>query len=221
MQNCDKKRLVYAFYINNDILDKPIIKLHFYFLERYIKQFDEVIVGVIKEDDVDDEVVRELQYKFLMIYNKNITFRFYSNTQYREAIVFYNEIALKLELLDGVTFFAHNKHSSNIPVEELIEWVCGLYYFNLEYGYNYDTTGYCFCGTPLLTDVGFNISSVINKYKWYFAGCFYWVKTQELHRYMVNNNIQLPLLTNRYYAEMFPGEFSNYGGFAITPNGGI
>ena len=35
-------------------------------------------------------------------------------------------------MLDGVTFYAHNKHTSNMTKEEIIIWVCGLYYFNFE-----------------------------------------------------------------------------------------
>lgn len=219
MIDCDKKRLVFAFYINNEVLDNPIIKLHFYFLKKYIKQFDEVIVGIVKDDDVDNDVIKELQHKFLEIYDKDITFRFYPNTQYRETIVFYNEIALKLESLDGMTFFAHNKHTTPLSIEELVEWVCGLYYFNLEIKYDYQATGYCFYGCPLLTNSDFNIKSIVNKYKWYYSGCFYWIKAQEVYRYMQNNKIPLPLFTNRYYGEMFPGELCEDAMIASTHYG--
>lgn len=217
MKDIDKKRMVFAFYLNEKTFENPINNLHIEFLEKYINRFDEVIFGIIIDDGLDNFYIKQFQKKILSFCHKNVTFHIYPNTLYREAIVFYNEIAQKLDILDGITFYAHNKHTSDMTKEELIIWVCGLYYFNFEVQYAYDETGLCFFGTPLLTNVDFNIKAVRNKYKWYFAGNFYWVKCQEVNRFIKNNNLELPKLTNRYYSEMFPGELSDFWGFARTP----
>lgn len=219
MVDIDKKRMVFAFYLNESSLENPINKIHFSFLEKYINKFDEVIFGIIIDEGLNSYYIEEFEKKILSFYHKNITFHLYENSQYREAIVFYNEVATKLELLDGITFYAHNKHTSDMPIEELVMWVCGLYHFNLELPLDYNFTGICFFGSPLLTDVDFNIAAVRNKYRWYFAGNFYWIKCQEVYRFMVNHNLKLPPLTNRYYSEMFPGELCEYKGFASTPLG--
>lgn len=216
MRDIDKKRLVFAFYLSEETFNNPIANIHFYFLSRYINMFDEVIVGIIKDDGLSDFYIEEFEKRFLSFYHKNISFKIYENTQYRETLVFYNEIATKLAELDGVTFFAHGKYSSEMDTEELIEWICGLYYFNLEYEYDYQATGVCFWGNPLITESDFFIKAITNKYRWYYSGTFYWTKTQELHKYMTKKGIELPVLTNRYYDEMFPGEIADADGFGIS-----
>lgn len=217
MKEMSKKRMVFSFYLNNNTFENQINQIHFFLLEKYINMFDEVIFGVIIDEDIKDETIERFQAKILSFYHKNISFKFYDNTEYREAWVFYNEVATKLEHLDDWTFYAHNKHCSAMPIEELVAWVCGLYYFTLEIPPLKEETGICFYGSPLLTDANFNIKAVKNKYAWYYAGNFYWLKGQEIKRFMDNNKINLPKLTNRYYSEMFPGELSDHLGFATSP----
>jgi hypothetical protein len=227
MKDIDKKRMVFAFYLNNKTFDNKFNQLHFKLLKKYINIFDEVIFGLIVDEDIDVEVINRFQCLILSFYHKNISFHIYENTEYREALVFYDEIACKMANLDGWTFYGHNKHSSDMEESALIEWVCGLYYFNLEkLNEHYmvkektclpiDTTGICFYGNPLLTEVSFNLISVRNKYGYYYAGNFYWGKYQEVYRFLNNQGVELPKLTNRYYTEMFPGELANYTYFSTS-----
>ena len=132
MKDIDKKRMVFAFYLNNKTFDNKFNQLHFKLLKKYINIFDEVIFGLIVDEDIDVEVINRFQCLILSFYHKNISFHIYENTEYREALVFYNEIACKMANLDGWTFYGHNKHSSDMEESALIEWICGLYYFNLE-----------------------------------------------------------------------------------------
>ena len=39
MVDIDKKRMVFAFYLNENSLENPINKIHFSFLEKYINKF--------------------------------------------------------------------------------------------------------------------------------------------------------------------------------------
>lgn len=218
MKDITKKRMVFAFYLNAKTFENKYNQLHFRLLKRYINIFDEVIFGIIVDEDIDVELITKLQHTILSFYHKNITFHIYDNTEYREALVFYNEIVLKMDLLDDWTFFGHNKHTTKINNDnDLIEWICGLYYFNLEklccdengvlnHILPINETGTCFYGNPLLKDVEFNLKAIKNKYSYYYAGSFYWGKYQELARVFRNYKIQIPQLTNRYYVEMFPGE---------------
>lgn len=225
MEDITKKRMVFAFYLNAKTFDNKYNQLHFRLLKRYINIFDEVVFGIIVDKDIDVELITKLQCLILSFYHKNITFHIYNNTEYREALVFYNEIALKMGLLDDWTFYGHNKHTSDMDEDSLTEWICGLYYFNLEKLCNdnnddltcivpIDQTGICFYGNPLLTDVDFDLKGVRNKYKYYYAGSFYWGKYQEVARVLRNYEIPLPQLTNRYYSEMFPGEILDYTCFS-------
>ena len=222
-----KKRMVFAFYLNNETFENKFNQLHFKLLKRYINIFDEVIFGIIVDKDIDVAVINRFQCLILSFYHKNISFHLYENTEYREALVFYNEIARKMDTLDDWTFYGHNKHTSNMDENELIEWICGLYYFNLEelcednngtmnMVVPFNMTGVCFYGNPLLTDSNFNIKAVKNKYAYYYDGNFFWGKYQEVDRVLKNYNIPLPKLTNRYYSEMFPGEIMDNDGFCYS-----
>lgn len=227
MTDIAKKRMVFAFYLNNKTFENKFNQLHFKLLKRYINIFDEVIFGIIVDKDIDVAVINRFQCLMLSFYHKNISFHIYENTEYREALVFYNEIARKMDTLDDWTFYGHNKHTSNMNEDELIEWICGLYYFNLEALCKVDgevtnnvtpinVTGICFYGNPLLIDSNFNIKAVKNKYAYYYAGNFFWGKYQEVDRVLKNYNIPLPKLTNRYYTEMFPGEIMDTDGFSYS-----
>lgn len=227
MTDITKKRMVFAFYLNNETFENKFNQLHFKLLKRYINIFDEVIFGIIVDKDIDVEAINRFQCLILSFYHKNISFHIYENTEYREALVFYNEIACKMDTLDDWTFYGHNKHTSNMNENELIEWICGLYYFNLEklcednnctmnMVVPFNMTGICFYGNPLLTDSNFNIRAVKNKYAYYYAGNFFWGKYQEVDRVLKNYNIPLPKLTNRYYTEMFPGEIMDSDCFCYS-----
>jgi hypothetical protein len=231
MKDITKKRMVFAFYLNTKTFENKYNQLHFRLLKRYINIFDEVIFGIIVDEDIDVELITKLQHTILSFYHKNITFHIYDNTEYREALVFYNEIVLKMDLLDDWTFFGHNKHTTKMNNDnELIEWICGLYYFNLEplcfddmCAINnvlpIDITGVCFYGNPLITNASFGLKAVKNKYEYFYAGSFFWGKYQEIHRVLRNYNISLPKLTNRYYVEMFAGEIMENDRFCFSFNG--
>lgn len=210
MKNLDTKRMIYSFYVNDDSFDHPINKLHFKLLERYIHKFDEVIFCIIIDDKERYDLIHRIEEFVIGIYHKKITFKIYDNTNFRETLVFYNEIATQMENLDGLTFFAHNKGISDdyLELEDVQKWVNALYFFNLEYDLPYgELNSGLFYGALKSADINAgNIRDVlIPKYKWYYCGTFFWGKYQELYTYCNNNKIKLPLLTNRWYDEMFPG----------------
>ena len=41
------------------------------------------------------------------------------------------------------------------------------------------------------------------KYGWYYVGTFFWINGRKVHQYMVNNEIPLPVMGDRFYAEEF------------------
>ena len=221
MKNIDTKRMVYSFYINDKSFEHPINQLHFKLLERYIQHFDEVIFCIIIDDRERYDLIQRIEEFVISIFHKKLTFKIYDNTNYRESLVFYNEIAKKIETLDGCTFFGHNKGiSDDLSERDIKMWVTALYYFNFENEIP-ELNGFMTYGALKGTDLS-DIHlrrELLPKHKWFYCGTFFWAKYQEVHRYCVINDIKLPLLRNRWYSEMFMGELMthdyglSYGGY--------
>jgi hypothetical protein len=219
MKSLDKKRMIYSFYVNDDSFDHRINKLHFKLLERYIHKFDEVIFCIIIDDRERYDLIQRIEEFIISIYHKKLTFKIYDNTNYRESLVFYNEIATQMSNLDGVTFFGHNKGISDTDQIETVEmWVAAMYYFNLEFELpNNDLNGFTFYGalkTDNINPDGIGVKdNLLQKHSWVYCGTFFWGKYQELDRVCKRFGREIPALTNRWYSEMFPGEMveSFYG----------
>lgn len=219
MKSLDTKRMIFSFYINDESFDHRINKLHFKLLKRYIHLFDEVIFCIIIDDRERYDLIQRIEQFVISIFHKKLTFKIYDNTNYRESLVFYHEIATQMENLDGVTFFGHNKGISDTdPIETIEMWVAAMYYFNLEFPLPYnDLNGFTFYGS-LKTD-NIDASGIAvrenleQKYPWVYCGTFFWGKYQELDRVCKRLNRTIPKLTNRWYSEMFPGEMveTQYG----------
>jgi hypothetical protein len=137
MKIIDKTRLIFSFYLTNDNLYDEINQLHLRLLSRYLWLFEDVIFCIIVDDNVEYKVIKELQKIVLGISYRNITFKIYENTNYRESYVLYNELATKLKELDGLTFFGHNKGiSDTFGVENTKLWIAALYFFLLKQSYH-------------------------------------------------------------------------------------
>ena len=208
MKIIDKQRLVFSFYLTNDNLYNEINQFHLKFLSMYIHRFDEVVFCIIVENDVNKEVIIELQ-KIIISFNcRNVSFKIYPNTTYRESYVLYNEIATKLGVLDGLTFFGHNKGISDVFGKDNVKiWISLLYFFSFEVELpNNFMNGDLIYGP--LKSVGCNYKfrhSITNRFDWTYCGTFFWMKCQEIDSYVKYWDIPIPELTNRWYSEMFPG----------------
>lgn len=221
MKILDKRRLIFSFYLTNENLYDEINQLHLRLLSKYIDRFDEIIFCIIVDYDVKYSVVNELQKIVVNMACKNITFKIYENTNYRESYVLYNEIAMKLSELDGLTFFAHNKGISDTfgDVNAKI-WICALYFFSFETELPSNYLNGPIAYGPLKS-VGCNYKfkhAIQNKYDWTYCGTFFWLKAQELYSYMKFWQEELPELTTRWYSELFLGNLME-SGEALTYNG--
>lgn len=224
-----KKKLVFSFYINENY-NSDINKLHFNCLRHFSSAFDVVDVNLIVEKGVFYDSVLNAQTRFLDIFKgKNISFTFYANNEYRESQVFYDKIATRLSE-GGLVFFAHNKGISNVlnySESEIYTWVAAMYFYSLNYINEVED--------QLLNKKFYSYGSFLtkndepekcNKYGWYYIGTFYWLNCGKLYQYMVNNGIELPKLSDRFYSEEFIGNiiptwplcFSGSHGFMYLNN---
>lgn len=194
--------------------------IHLYLLKKYSKIFNESIF-CISMDNVDDiDTLNKVRKDIINAgYYSNVKILLRNNSIYREGKTFYDEIASKLSEMDGITFFAHSKGFSNvsgktlwgydISVEAVYKWVTFMYYMclndiDLIRNSLYGDNGICY-GTFCM-----NSTKIKNRNNWFYGGSFFWVNTKKLHNYMYNNNIELPLLCDRTYAEQFLGNIINY-----------
>lgn len=200
------KKLVFAFYLS-DNYKSEIINIHFECLKRFSYAFDSAEIVFILDNEYDIDNLYSAEERFTKIFiGKPLSFSMISNSKYREAIVFYEYIAKKL-VDNELVFFAHNKGVTNVnifPVEQIYTWVVAMYYYSLNYMGEVEdqllNKKYLSYG-PFLTQN--NEMEKPTKYGWYYIGTFFWLNGRKIWQYMQNNEIQLPALGDRFYAEEF------------------
>jgi hypothetical protein len=170
-------------------------------------RFDEVIFCLIVDEDINPSVINEFQKIIIGMATKDVIFKIYKNTNYRESYVFYEEIAKQLDNLDGITFFAHNKGISDGFGEENVKtWIAALYFYSFEVELPLNMSGPMVYGPIKSTGCNYKYCSAAqNFHNWTYAGTFFWIKAQQISDFMKRNSIELPKLTNRWYSEMFLG----------------
>ena len=209
-------RLIYHMYIKG--FDNVVSKIHFYCLEKYINVFNEALF-VISLDDVDDtDLISSIETRITSLgFKGNLNFKIIKNDPYkREAETFYYEIVKKLYDLDGITFFAHSKGYSNRVNTNLCRWIAAMYFFSLDdliigqvKDHLLEKPGFMFDGfNPVFDDKTFENHPLWyckNLYHWLYHGSIYWMNTQKIANYLNRESSQIPKLTDRFYAEAFPG----------------
>jgi len=224
-----KLRLVYYFWIPKNGFNE-MHELHFKCLEKYSNLFDESIF-FIAVDDIDNKdmlnIVKDTEKRlFNCGFIKNVTFNvIYNNEMYREGKIFKEEIVDKFRERDGLTFFAHTKGVStyNINIESNKLWVAAMYYFNLNFindvifylnGTTINSYGFFRC---------FDTEFKHIKNRWMYCGTFMWLNCPKIYNYIISNNIIIPELYDKGYAEDFlgniiPWTFSSSKGKWVTKN---
>ena len=191
-----KMRLVFHFWIpsNRTNFYNELNELHLSCLERYSDRFNESVF-VLSCDNENDTYVEYIK-KRIMSYNLkgSIYIKVVQNDSVnREGKTYNDEILHKLDKLDGLTFFGHNKGTSRVDslindenyvwYEELRMWVTFMYYMNLEpikmvKSKLTSPMGVCY-GTML--SINNNPCYYFNDNNWCYMGAFHWLNTQKLY----------------------------------------
>ena len=170
-----------------------INELHLECLKNYNTRFNESIM-VLSCDDLSDPYIEEFKRK---IYDIGLTGDIHikiveNNIIYREAITYNNEILFKMDELDGITFFAHNKGTSrydmdNHDKEELLkQWIVFMYFMNLEdfnHVRHHLSTPVALCYGTMLYHNNDN-TFYFNKHNWAYLGSFQWLNTKKIFDYI-------------------------------------
>ena len=223
-----EKRMVFHFYITEGWENSITNKIHLECLKRYSHVFDEVIFVITLDDTSNYGLIRSLEMALLNLgLTPRITFRIENNTYLRDSKTFYDFIASKLGDYNGLTFFAHNKGTSNLStynVEQMLWWITSMYFLSLEYIDEVVTSlteGRELSYGSLLNEIVYDEILVteegvepkrkfmektkmfLGKNKYQYMGTFFWLNELTLLEHMEKNDIPLPKLTDRWYAENF------------------
>jgi len=217
-----KKRLVFFVYVDCAYRDCLIYDIHFANLSKYYKIFDAATIYFslkeINEDNMD--IVRYLAKKIIDCgFINDVEIKIRKNTEIREVDCFKEEVISRIENnVPELVFFTHTKGISNVLNESLFKWICGMYYFNLNFIDEvncflvskpiYDTAhrSGIFYGFPCLVS---NIKNYITSQVFY-PGTIYWVncsKAAQYNRYFEIEPKNKYIYSTRCFAEEFPGDY--------------
>ena len=209
MTNGVKTKLVFHFHVQEDFLENVFYMIHLKCLKKYINNFDEAVF-VVTYNEGDEELAAKAREEIVKLgFRGDLTLKTRQNTAFREAETFKNEVVDPY--FDGLIFFAHTKGTtnvnfSNVDISNVYHWVLGMYFINLNsfeqvcsniIKYSAFAHGYL----PLQSESDCPYS----KYHWAFMGTFQWINIPLLKEYVRNNEIELPSLSSRFYAETFLG----------------
>lgn len=211
-----KTKLVYYMWVPDMMSPKEnfIYQLHLRCLKHYSHIFNSATFVISLDNTSNYGLLKNIEKDIVNIgFNGNLNFKIIQNDKLlRETNTFYNEVVLKLNEPETLTFFAHNKGMTNITTGDwnhksvdklsLYHWITLMYYLNLEYidevTESMARDGQLAFGTIMLKD-----NRVASLNKWQYAGSFQWIYNRKLYEYMQRNNIETPLPNHRLYAENF------------------
>ena len=222
--NDQKTRLVYCFYLRDDIntynelINDKDYSIHFKCLS-YICQycpFDELIF-IISTNNQNDELIKDIKINISNIccFFKSITFILESDSKTgREGTIFKLYILNKLDKYDGLTLFFHNKRivKSNLPSfwnhivdEDITYWIIGQYYFNM-YKFKEELGSFMRNENKLI--YGWQYMHDNYHTQWLIGGNCFWMKCQEIKKYIEDNNLINKPISERCISEfIFPELF--------------
>lgn len=217
-----KKRLVFFVYVDSFYKESVVYDIHFENLKRYCGIFDSATIylslKVIDEENLD--FARNLAKRIIDCgFIKDVEFKIRENTIMREVDCFKDEVIYRIiNNVPELVFFTHTKGISNNLNLSLFKWICGMYYFNLnfmnEVEYSlvykpiYDTanSSSVFYGFPLLySTIGNYIKNNV-----FYAGTIYWIncaKASQYNRCFDINPKTDYIYSTRCFAEEFPGDY--------------
>ena len=217
-----KNRLVFFVYVDKEYKDSVIYDIHISNLRRYSNLFDcATLYFSLKEINEDNlSITRELTKKIIDAgFINGLEVKVKKNTPMREVECFKEEVISRIENnVEELVFFTHSKGLSNRLNRSLFRWICGMYYFGLNFNDEIrerfinralpDTMnlGSVFYGFPLLNS---NIRNYLRN-KVFYAGTIYWINCPKAAQYNRCFNIDTKkeyTYGTRCFAEEFPGDY--------------
>lgn len=202
-----KKTLVFHCYLKENS-DLSYLKVHFYFLKKYFRIFDN-LVFVFSMDDLSNVDLKKFVFEKLCCHlQENVTIKFIKNNkEFGEVETFLSEILCNNNI-NGLVFFCHSKGASFFN-ENTFLWVSCMYYYNLNFMYDVinKLRNNVFYGTLLHYSDG---DFLFNKNCVWYPGTFYWLNIDNFRKYLNDNGLTINGIfencDKRFFAEKLPGE---------------
>lgn len=224
-----RKKLVYSFYVTEDVYDNIANQTHFKCLKYYSKIFDEIEFHIIHDTGLNKDFIEAFMgYLIDLLPNQNIAFKMRQNTPFGEAIVFKEAVIENQDNSGALVFFAHNKGVTNVTkydVETILCWIVAMYYFSLHFEDEVIET--------LVRDKRIAYGSLLthkptedvetiefySKNRWAYIGTMFWVNWDKLKAYKERGGIEEPVMCDRFYAEDYLGNIMRHEIVATSHNG--
>lgn len=202
---------MFYFYLTEELSDSEIYRFHLYCLNKYAHIFDKMTFILSLNDTNNIELIRKWENKLLRLHTKGtIEFEIHKNDEFKESASFKEHVSDKLGE-NELVFFGHGKGVTNIEKyskEQIYMWIAGMYFYNLNFmdeveeslvNKKYMSYGSFLCKNQEYKDFRYT------KYQWYYIGTFFWINSGKIKNYITANEIELPLLCERFYDEDFLG----------------
>lgn len=232
------KTLLYYLYVTPDFFDRITNLVNIECLRKYAHIFDNAKIILSLDDTKDYDLINKVEHLFVDLgFKGNVSFVIHKNDEYRESMVFKEELADKLYDLDGLVFFGHGKGFSNLDTgyekQSMLHWIVGDYYLSLEFmeeaenlitGMNTFSTYGAF---PLvLKKREFDDDHLSKdeqylgriKYNWCYSGTFFWINPARIYDHLAIFKQEIPKIHDRYYSEKFLGNVMSFESNACGHN---
>ena len=133
-----RKKLVFHFYTFPNFKENEAIQIHLKCLKHYHSIFTDAVFVIALNDVNNHTLIHDTQEAILDCGFENVKFIIKKNTEFREAITFYDEIVAKMKEQDCYIFFGHTKGVTNFEkypdaTESIRQWIYALYYLSLNF----------------------------------------------------------------------------------------
>lgn len=214
-----KKTLIYHLYVGEDIDTNMCYKIHHECLKHFIYLFDKVKFTISVDDLTNSALIKKgFDWIIGLGFNCEMEVTTAMNSFFRESSTFYEKVLKNND--DELFFFFHSKGTTNFIDSEKLKdsvflWICGIYFYSLNQDYKcvetLENTYRTMCGPFLLTPP---LNGTGNFFQFY-AGGGYWINNASLKNLRKINAVQELSLSDRYFAEKYPGmvlsTYEDYG----------
>jgi hypothetical protein len=204
----EKKTLYYYLWVPSKLPFAGALEIHKACLKEYHSLFDDAVIFIAVDDDTSDISIKTAELTFLELGFSNIRFKVVKNVRSREAEYFFSDIVSELANIDGAVFFAHSKAVTNLGhnPNSIIDWICSMYYFNLDPRFQDSVDWSMFYADQVFHGIfKFHDNNIFNKYKYIYAGTFFWLHPKKLNQFISSLGQSIPDCVYANSAENFPG----------------
>lgn len=168
-------------------------------LQHFHEVFDDTVFCVCVDDTGNLALVqRAVEWIWSCGFKDNVTIKVKTNSPYRDAQTFYDEVVNHLGNFDGMVFFGHNKGNTQEDMESIRQWVVFSYYSCLDKIVTHITE-------LTSNSAAYTYVPIFNQLccKWLAPGTFFLFNPRKIITYLDYTKQDIPKMDDRFSAETF------------------